>query len=112
MATTPQSRKAKGRIFQQYVRDMILAKFPTLTERDVQSTGMGQSGADVKLSEAAVKLFPYSVEAKNQETVSLWNWWEQTSANTEKGTKPLLVIKKNRKEPLAVVTLKDFMDML
>jgi hypothetical protein len=112
MAKTPQSRKSKGRRFQQFIRDAILEKFPQLTERDVESTGMGQSGADIKLSQAAVEKFPYSVEAKNQETVSLWAWWRQTESNVDKDTKPLLVIKKNRQEPLAVLRFKDFMDLL
>jgi len=112
MAISIASRKQKARLLQQRVRDAILAKFPQLTERDVKSTSMGDSGVDVKLSQAAVDLFPFSVEAKAQESVSLWSWWKQAVTNTEKGTKPLLVIKKSREEPLAVMRFSDFMEIL
>lgn len=112
MAIKIASRKAKARLLQQRVRDAILAKYPQLTERDVVSTTMGDSGVDVKLSQAAVELFPYSIEAKAQETASLWSWWKQTVTNTAKGTKPLLVIKRSREDVLVVMKFSDFMEVL
>jgi len=45
----PQSAKAKGRKLQQWVRDQILQRFPTLSTDDVRSTSMGASGEDVQL---------------------------------------------------------------
>lgn len=112
MANTPSSRKSKGRRFQQLIRDAILDKFPELTDRDVESTGMGQSGVDIKLSQLAVNLFPWAIEAKNQERISLWSWWKQAEENADDETKPLLVVKRNRQEPLAILRFKDFMNLI
>lgn len=46
---------------------------------------MGASGADVLLSPAARKLFPFYVEAKNRETINIWKALEQA----EKGAGPI-----------------------
>ncbi len=108
---TVASAKQKGRAAQQMVRDAILAKFPSLTERDVKSTSMGASGVDVQLSEAAVKLFPYAVESKNCEKISIWAAFKQAESNRTKDTDPLLVLKRNREEPLAILRLADFMKL-
>lgn len=105
------SAKSKGRKLQQIVRNAILKAFNHLTENDVRSTGMGQNGVDVQLSEAALKVFPYSVECKNKEKLNLYAEWQQTTENLMQNTEPLLVIKKNRKEALAVVSLKHFMEL-
>jgi len=59
------SAKAKGRKFQQSIRDRILEAFADELEKDdVLSTSMGASGVDVQLSPLAQKVFPISVEAK------------------------------------------------
>lgn len=105
------SAKNKGRRLQQIVRDAVLAVYSTLTENDVRSTGMGQSGVDVQLSEAALKLFPYSTECKNKERVNIWNELEQTTENILPGTIPLLVIKKNRTPAYAVIPFEHFMEL-
>ena len=67
----PRSAKAKGRALQNLVRDRILEVFPQLEKDDVQCAIMGQSGIDIKLSPAARKLFPYSIECKNQQKISI-----------------------------------------
>ena len=38
---------------------------------------MGDSGEDILLSPAARKLFPFSVECKNQEKLNIWSSLEQ-----------------------------------
>jgi hypothetical protein len=105
------SRKQKGRKLQQYVRDAILRLHPTLTLNDVRSTGMGQSGLDVQLSEAARKLWKWAVECKSKETINVYAEWEQAVANKE-DLEPLLVIKKSRKPVLAVLEFDTFMKLL
>lgn len=71
---------------------------------------MGMTGADVTLSEAAAKLFPYEIEAKNQEIFgTLYKFYEQAKGH---GTlEPLLIIKMNNQKPLAIVSLDHFMDI-
>ena len=72
---------------------------------------MGASGEDLMLSAKARDIFPYSVECKNQETLNVWKAFEQATANA--GVfQPLLIIKKNRKEPLAVVNANHFVELI
>lgn len=107
--TTTQSRKAKGRHLQKAVAQKIRDTFK-LGDRDVQSRSMGASGTDVMLSDKAFKKFKYSVECKNQERVNIWDSWEQAKANRGTG-EPLLIIKRNRSDTLAVVDLDHFMEL-
>ena len=107
----PQSAKAKGRLLQKVVRNAILEAYPDLTDRDVRSTSMGASGVDVLLSEVAVQRFPYSVECKNRARMAIYDIWTDTTDNVAPNTHPLLVVKANGKEPLAIVSLKHFMEL-
>lgn len=107
------SRKAKGRNAQKKVVAKLLAAFPELTERDVQSTSMGASGVDVKLSSAAFVKFPFATEVKCQEIHSAFiDHWMQTTDNTKQGELPLLVITANRKPLLAVLKYDDLLGFL
>lgn len=99
------SCKAKGRRLQNTVVQKILETFPELTSRDVQSTSMGASGVDVKLSERAFNMCPLNIECKNKETnKSLLNDWAQACENTEFG-EPALILSANNSPVLAVVEL-------
>ena len=85
--------------------------FPGLEPDDVRSTSMGAGGEDVQLSPAARKLFGFSVECKNVEKLNVWDAYEQASANS--GThEPLLIMKKNRKQPLVVMDAKKFIELI
>jgi len=107
------SAKAKGRMLQNLVRDRILAMFPHLEpETDVRSAIMGEPGEDIKLSKKARQVFPYSVECKSLKTISVYRHYEQCIKNCPKGATPLVVIKENRKKPLAVVDFEYFMEMV
>jgi hypothetical protein len=111
-ANTPASRKAKGRKFQQEIRDDLITSLD-INPDDILSTAMGQGGCDLYLSPAARARFPYSVESKMQEQVALWSWWKQCEANASKvGLVPLLVFKRNREEPLAVLRWSDLLQLL
>ena len=105
------SAKNKGKRLQNDVRDLILETFTELEPDDVRSTTMGDSGEDVLLSPAARKLFPFSVECKNQEKLNIWSSLEQTETNAGKHT-PLLIFKRNRSKTYAVLQLDDLMEML
>lgn len=108
------SAKNKGNKLTKLVRNQILNYLP-IFPYDIKITISGELGIDVRLfSKEAKEIFPFGVECKNQETVHLWTWWEQTTVNAEKEKlKPLLVISKNRnKEPLAVLKLTDLLEIL
>ncbi len=112
VASTPASRKAKGRRFQQAVRQDLIRTLG-IDERDILSTAMGQSGCDLYLSPAARSIFPFGVECKAQETISLPAWWRQCIRNAAaEGLAPLLVLKQSRREPLAVLRWEDLLSLL
>lgn len=96
------SAKAKGRRFQQWVRDHLLLAFPKLTIDDIRSTSMGASGEDILLSSAAKKKIPWSVECKNQEKLNIWSAWKQAEENANK-LEPVLFFTRNKSPELAVV---------
>jgi len=102
-ARTTASRKAKGRRFQQEIRDDLISRLG-INHGDILSTPMGQAGCDIYLSPAARSRFPFGVECKAQEAIALPAWWKQCEVNASKvGLAPLLVFKRNREEPLAVL---------
>tara|TARA_R110000824_G_scaffold62984_2_gene166240 strand:- start:1471 stop:1749 length:279 start_codon:yes stop_codon:yes gene_type:complete len=88
----------------------LLVKELALEPDDVESRSMGAGGEDLMLSSQARKVFPYSVECKNQESLNVWKAYEQSQSNSG-SYEPLLVIKKNRKDPLIVVDAKYFIEL-
>lgn len=107
----PSSAKAKGRALQTWVRDTIITVLKGLTLDDVRSTSSGANGEDILLSPLARSRFPFSVECKNLASIAVYSWYAQAIDNA--GTyEPLLVIKANRKKPLAVVDAEYFMNMV
>lgn len=112
MPIKPSSAKAKGRRLQQLVRDKILALFPALTDQDVRSTGMGQSGEDIQMASQARRLFPYSVECKAQKNIAIYKFVDQCDANCPTNAEPLIVIKADRRKPLAVLDLDHFFTLI
>ena len=115
---TTASRKAKGRVLQnriaESVRDIIL-----MTESDVKPAIVSESGADLKLSKKARRRFPFYVEAKNHERLSIFAELEKLdgvvkAANEKMERSPkyrcgLLVFKRNRTNPYVALPLKDFL---
>lgn len=74
---------------------------------------MGASGRDILLSESALSVFPFAVECKNRKQLSIYADFKQCSANAEPPKAlPLLVVKANYEEPLAIVKLTDFMELV
>jgi hypothetical protein len=108
----PQSAKAKGRRLQQEVRDAILATFPELEPDDVRSTSMGASGADILLSPAARRRFPFTVEAKNRETLNVWEGLAQANKNALPRTAGLLVFRRNNSPTYVALPLAVLLDLV
>jgi hypothetical protein len=106
----PQSAKQKGRILQQWVRDLILDLNPELARDDVRSTSMGASGEDVTLSTAARRFVPFQIECKNKKEVSVCNWYEQARGHGPH--EPIVVVKQNQGKPLVVVDAAQFFQLI
>lgn len=102
------SRKAKGKRLQKAICHLILKYFPKLQKEDVISRRMGRKGEDIILTEKAKKKFPYSIECKNQEKLKyVWDCYDQCKTNSGK-LEPLLILKINNKQPLAIVDAEYF----
>ena len=104
-----QSAKAKGRRFQQWVRDILIEKLNVHPE-DVESRSMGAGGEDLIMARAAREKFPYSIECKNQETLNVWKSYEQAESNSGK-YEPVVFIKRNNQKPLVVVDADYFVKL-
>ena len=107
----PRSAKNKGKRLQNKVRDLILEKFNKLETDVVRSITMGDSGEDILLSPAARKLFPFSVECKNQEKLNIWSSLEQAETNSGNHP-PLLIFKRNRTKTYAVLEFDRLLELL
>ena len=107
----PRSAKNKGKRLQNKIRDLILEKFDSLEPDDVRSITMGDSGEDILLSPAARRLFPFSVECKNQEKLNIWGALEQAEDNSGNHT-PLVIFKRNRSKTYAVLEFDKLLKLL
>ena len=106
------SAKNKGKRLQNKIRDLILEKFNAKLESDdVRSITMGDSGEDILLSPTARRLFPFSVECKNQESLSIWSALEQAENNAGKHI-PLVIFKRNRSKTYAVLEFDKLLELL
>ena len=112
------SAKAKGRGLQQFVCEQIseITGIPFDNQNDdceIHSREMGQAGADVVLRGTAKKAFPFTVECKNSESLSLVDAVTQAESNKQENADWLLVHKRKRlKEPLAIMAWSTFRKIL
>lgn len=92
--TTVRSRKSKGRRLQISAAKAVRARFG-LEDRDAVSAPASVPGEDIILSEKAKKVFPFSVECKNQEKVNIWEALAQAERNAKDGRTPIVVFSRN-----------------
>lgn len=107
------ARKTKGKQWQNKIRDLLIEKYPDL-QNDIISTGMGQPGVDIVLSEAARKILPYSIEAKahaNGFTKSI-DALEQAGRNRKENDTPVAIIKQTHKKPFVIMYLDDWIKII
>ena len=100
------SAKAKGRRFQQWVRDQLIEQLDVHPE-DIESRSMGAGGEDLIMARSARKKFPFSIECINQETLIIWKAYEQAESNSV-DYEPLVFIKRNNQKPLVVIDAEYF----
>jgi len=112
MSIKTSSAKAKGRKLQQWTVNKILARCPQLEPDDCKSNPMGAHGEDCLMSPAARSLLGITVECKARKSLAVYSYYSQASANAPKGMEPVVIIKADRKEPLAVVDAAYFIKLL
>lgn len=109
VASSTASCKNKARLHQQSVAKSIQDAL-NLPAEDVVSRPMGSQGLDIMMSERARNLFPYGIECKRTEKLSIPQWWEQCEANAKsEGLKPMLVYRRSREPLMVVMRFRDFM---
>ena len=109
---TPTSKKRKSALLQNLVKDKILKAFPHLKKKDVSTASTGQNGSDIRLSKVARKLVGVNFECKNQNKMkTIYNWYKQSAKGQHK-LMPCVVMKMNTRDPLVVIDLDDFMDLI
>lgn len=106
-----QSSKKKGRAFMVQVAWLLRAALD-LDEDDVYVKATSQIGCDLHLSPKALQRFPFSIEGKCQETLSIWAALKQAESNATLELPPILFFR--RAETLTYVALRftDFVRFL
>jgi len=95
VAKTVASRKGKSRRLQNEVCTLVRA-MTGLDDADIKPTPMGVNGIDLQLSSAARAQFPFGVECKNREDLSIWSEFKQCRGNAKREHLiPLLVFTRN-----------------
>ena len=105
------SAKAKGRRLQQWVVGKLLKYGGDLEPDDVTSRSMGAGGEDVLLSPKARKQYPVSIECKSMAKFAGYSHMEQAKENSN-GYQPVVVLKANRQDPIAMVDAEYFFNLL
>jgi hypothetical protein len=112
VAGSTASAKDKARIHQQAIAKDIQEAFD-LSPVDVVSVPMGSPGIDIMLSEHARSVFPFGIEAKRVEKLSIPKWWRQTKINAKnEGLKPMLIFRQNYDEELVIMRWSDFVELV
>ena len=105
------TNKARGRSFQQEIRDLILEKFDTLEPDDVVSTSMGAGGQDIKLSPAARKLLPIQTECKRiKSAIGIYKWYGQAKAHGPH--EPVVFFRADRQPALVILSADAYLDLI
>ena len=109
------SRKGKGRGLQYWVCDKIAKIFGLeFNQQDdnclIHSREMGQNGIDVVLRGKVFENFPFDIECKSCESLSIPDWVRQARANKRENRDWLLVFKKHTigSEPLVIMEWDTF----
>jgi len=104
------SAKAKGRELQKWAVIQIanLLGYDIPEEKDlrkIRSREMGQAGTDVVIEKEFRQDFPFAVECKNCEQISLPAFIEQAKKNTSTTLPHLMLIVRNKsiKEPVVIM---------
>ena len=113
-ANTPQTRKAKGRKFQQEIRDIFRKLFEgELEPDDINCTMMSEAGVDIKLTPAAKKLIPLDIECKKQQKLAIWQALKQSDENaTSPDRTPTVIFSRSNSKTYIVMEFDKFLDLV
>jgi hypothetical protein len=72
---------------------------------------MGAYGEDILFSPAARRQFPFSIECKNVERLSIWSAIDQARANCSKEHTPMVVFTRNHETPQISMPFEKFLEI-
>lgn len=105
----PRSAKNKGNRYENHLIEVFKEKLDSKAQRTYGS-GSGLDKQDIRLPS-----FNIEVEAKNQKTLKIMDWWEQCKRQ-EYGNMAVLIFKNPRKaefqESLVVMGLDDWIELV
>jgi hypothetical protein len=109
--------KAKGREFQKFICKKIAELFNISYVQDddncpIHSREMGQKGTDVALRGEIYEKFPFDIECKRTEKISLYDGIEQAKANTKESRNWLLFHKRNDYKSITVMDTDVFFKLM
>lgn len=105
------SAKSKGRRHQQDVCKKLLEVSSGLEPDDIRSASMGAPGEDILFSPAARRQFPFSIECKNVEKLSIWAAIDQSRANAPKDYTTAVVFTRNHETPQIALPFDKFLEI-
>lgn len=112
------SRKSKGRRACAEVKELMHKYAPDIHDSDIVVTSSGDTGPDLKLSHAAFQKYPFAVEVKNQESISIWAAIEQAKSHLEHFNQdtqfvvPTVFFKRNRSDLMICLSAEDFFKLI
>ena len=92
------------------MKDILIGFQPHLKEDDVLITSSGTTGEDLVLSPRAREVYPIQIECKNHATFAVYSHYDQAVGHGP--FNPVLVVKANHREPLAIVDASLFFTLL
>ena len=107
------SGKAKGRRLSSRVKEKLLLYRPDIPECDIKVTCSGETGPDLQFSDRASKDFPFVIECKNTERLSIYEALKQLGKHkAREGDVRLLIFSRNRSDDYVTLTLDDFLKLV
>lgn len=107
---TGRGPKAKGRAGCESVQKILLKHFPGLTENDIFIKATSMGGADLHLSDVALKQMNFAIEVKNSEGLNIFKALKQAELNGQKVGRPYIVFfKRANSEIFAALPAADFL---
>jgi hypothetical protein len=105
------ARKEKGTKFQQEILDKVLEQCSLLKKEDLQSCPASANSEDIRVTDGARQIFPFSIECKHLDTGFSKAYKTLEQAHTQMRNlgradhiEPIAFIKEKDKEPLAVLS--------
>lgn len=105
------SAKAKGRRACKEVKDLLLEYARELESDDIQITGAGATGEDLMLSPLARKVYPISIECKNQEALNIWSALKQAEGHSDKYP-GVVFFRRNRSKLYVAMEAEEFIKLV